>query len=91
MDTFGCGRRTCLGQQLADDELFLAAGAVCWGFRMRPRRDALTGEEVAIESTATNSNVILEPLAWEMEFVPRQGRVEAMVKEWSYVREKLRL
>jgi hypothetical protein len=91
MHTFGWGRRVCLGPQLADDELFLAAGAVSWGFRIRPRRDVLTGEEVKIDTMATNSNVILEPMPWEMEFVPRDGKVERMVKGWSDVREELRV
>ncbi|KAK0383641.1 hypothetical protein NLU13_9552 [Sarocladium strictum] len=89
MHTFGWGRRVCLGQQLADDELFLAAGAVCWGFRMRPKRNPSTGEEVEIDTMATNSNVILEPLPWQMEFLPRGGRVDAMGKEKGDVREKL--
>lgn len=91
MHTFGWGRRVCLGPQLADDELFLAAGAMCWAFRMEPRKDDLTGESIAIDKMATNSNVILEPLPWEMEFVPREGKAERIVAGYGDVREKLKV
>lgn len=85
MHTFGWGRRTCLGQNLADTELFLAAGAVIWGFELGPKRDAWTGEEVAIDTLSTNSNVILEPKPWEMEILPREGRAGVILDGYKEV------
>ena len=91
MHTFGWGRRACLGPQLADDELFLAAGAVCWAFEMKPRKDVFTGEAVAIDTMSTNSNVILEPTPWEMEFVPREGKAARIMAGYEEVRQRVKV
>ena len=92
MHTFGWGRRTCLGQTLADDELFVAAAAVCWGFDMGPQRCPRTGEEITFDTQATNSNVILEPVPFPMEFKPRsEARAKSMLDQYAAVREHLKV
>ncbi|KAH7318295.1 cytochrome P450 [Stachybotrys elegans] len=91
MHTFGWGRRTCLGKSLADDELFLIAASVCWGFDLSTKKCPHTGEEVPIDSQATNSNVILEPLPFAIDIKPRsEERARLMLGQYSEVREKLR-
>jgi cytochrome P450 len=92
MHTFGWGRRTCLGQNLADDELFVAAAAVCWGFDMATKRCPMTGEEVLFDTQATNSNVILEPEPFPMEFRPRsEERAALILKAYEEVRGSLKV
>lgn len=91
MHTFGWGRRTCLGQTLADDELFVAAAAVCWGFDLGPQTCPVTGDEVLFDSFATNANVILEPTPWPMRIVPRPKKAGVIMGEYLDVRDNLRV
>ncbi|KAK5993541.1 Cytochrome P450 monooxygenase COX1-like protein [Cladobotryum mycophilum] len=92
MHTFGWGRRTCLGQNIADDEMFLIAASVCWGFNMSLKKCPMTGEDITFDTQATNSNVILEPKAWPMEFRPRsQERADTIAKQFAAVRDKLKV
>lgn len=81
MHTFGWGRRTCLGQTIADDELFVAGANVCWGFDLGRKRCPRTGEVVAFDDQATNSNVILEPKPFPIEIRPRSEERAAQILE----------
>lgn len=81
MHSFGWGRRTCLGQHIADDEMFVAGAAVLWAFSMAQKVCPATGENVPIDSQATNSNVILEPLPYEMTFRPRSEQRRGQILE----------
>lgn len=92
MHTFGWGRRTCLGQALADDEMFLTAAAVCWGFDMAPKKCPSTGEDITFDTQATNSNVILECTPFPMEIKPRsEERARLMMDQYASVREGLKV
>lgn len=92
MHTFGWGRRKCLGQTLADDEMFAVAAAVCWGFDLGLRRCPITGKEVKFDSQATNSNVILEPLPFPLEVKPRSAaRAKAMLDQYAAVQGVLQV
>ncbi|KAI6346954.1 hypothetical protein MCOR25_010944 [Pyricularia grisea] len=92
MHTFGWGRRTCLGQNIVDDEMFVFAAAVLWGFDMAQKLDRRTGEPVPIDTQATNSHVILEPLPFEMTFEPRsEARAAGILKGYEEVRSGLRV
>ncbi|KAB5513233.1 cytochrome P450 [Coniochaeta sp. 2T2.1] len=71
MHTFGWGRRTCLGNNIVDDEMFCFGAGVLWAFDMAPKTCPRTGEPVAIDTRATNSHVILEPSPFYMDFKPR--------------------
>lgn len=71
MHTFGWGRRTCLGNNIVDDEMFCFGAGVLWAFDMAPQTCPRTGEPVPIDTQATNSHVILEPSAFRMAFKPR--------------------
>lgn len=92
MHTFGWGRRSCLGQLLVDDEMFVAAAAACWAFDMGPRKCPVTGEDVVFDTQATNANVILEPVPFPMEFRVRgERRAEKILGQYAEVRPLLRV
>lgn len=73
MHTFGWGRRTCLGNNIVDDEMFIFAAGVLWAFNMGPKVCPRTGVPVEIDTMATNSHVILEPSTFFMDFKPRSA------------------
>ncbi|KAJ2900066.1 cytochrome P450 [Zalerion maritima] len=92
MHTFGWGRRTCLGQNMVDDEMFCAAAGVLWAFDMDRKRCQATGKVVEFDDQATNSNVILEPLPFPMEIKPRSDKRAALVLEnYGKVRDGLKV
>ncbi|OLN86936.1 Fumitremorgin C synthase 1 [Colletotrichum chlorophyti] len=92
MHTFGWGRRTCLGQNLVDDEMFVAGASVCWAFDMSLKKCPATGEDVTFDSQATNSNVILEPLPFPMQFNIRSPeRAQTVLEGYNAVRDSLRV
>ena len=91
MHTFGWGRRTCLGQTIVDDEMFVAGAAVCWAFDMSTKKCPATGKDIEFDNQATNSNVILEPLPFPMEFKPRsEKRAQQILAGFDSVRSELR-
>lgn len=74
MHTFGWGRRTCLGQNVVNDETFVFGAAVLWAFKLAPKTCPMTGEPVPIDTQATNSHVILEPLPYQLSIKPRSQK-----------------
>ncbi|KZL87592.1 cytochrome p450 [Colletotrichum incanum] len=92
MHTFGWGRRTCLGQTLVDDEMLIAGASVCWAFDMGLKKCPATGEDVTFDTQATNSNVILEPLPFPMQFKIRSPeKAQRVLEAYNNVRETLRV
>lgn len=92
MHTFGWGRRKCLGQTIADDELFVAGAGVCWGFDLGPKTCPATGKTIKWDTQATNSNVILEPKPWPMEVKVRsEKRAEQILEGYKGVRAELKV
>jgi hypothetical protein len=92
MHTFGWGRRTCLGQTVVDDEMFLAGSGVCWAFDMSLKNCPATGKPITFDSQATNCNVILEPKPFPMDFKPRsEERAKQILENYNEVRDKLRV
>lgn len=91
MHTFGWGRRACLGQSIADEELFLFGACVLWAFTLSPKRCLLTGDKVTFDDQATNSHVILEPTPWSMDIKPRLNRSGIVMEEFEAVRTNLRV
>jgi len=81
MHTFGWGRRTCLGQNIVDDETFVFAAAVLWAFDLGPKVCPRTGETVPIDTQATNSHVILEPSPYQISIRVRSGERGKQVLE----------
>jgi hypothetical protein len=92
MHTFGWGRRTCLGQNIVDDEMFVAGASVCWGFDMGLKKCPSTGKPITFDTQATNSNVILEPLPFPMSFKPRNSdRAKLILEQYDAVRDQLKV
>ncbi|KAH8885324.1 cytochrome P450 [Thozetella sp. PMI_491] len=92
MHSFGWGRRTCLGQNIVDDEMFVFGAAVLWAFKLGPKYCPMTGEQVPIDTQATNSHVILEPLDYQISIEPRSDARAAQVLEGFHkVQKELRL
>ena len=92
MHTFGWGRRTCLGKDIADDETFVFAAGVLWGFNLAQRVCPMTGERIPIDSQATNSHVILEPNDYKADIRPRsEERARQIMEGFAKVRGELRV
>ncbi|KAJ4289940.1 hypothetical protein N0V88_006737 [Collariella sp. IMI 366227] len=92
MHSFGWGRRTCLGQNIVDDETFVFGAAVLWAFKLGPKVCPRTGKEVPIDTQATNSHVILEPNAYQISIHPRsEERGREVLEGYAASREKLRV
>lgn len=89
MSSFGYGQRACLGQTLTQDELLVACGGLLWAFNMRKRVDPVTGLEVDISTTASNSLLIIKPDPFQMAFVPRnETRKAEIVHNWKEADER---
>lgn len=92
MHTFGWGRRTCLGQNLADDETFIVAASVLWGFNLALKKCPSTGKDITFDTQATNSNVILEPTPFPLDIQPRSDeRAKLIMEQFSSVRGELKV
>ncbi|KAI1333204.1 cytochrome P450 [Xylariaceae sp. FL0255] len=92
MHTFGWGRRTCLGQHIVDDEMFVTGAGVLWGFNLNRAKCPKTGKDIDFDSEATNAHVILEPNPFPCEIRPRTPeRAALIIKGYEEIREKLRV
>lgn len=92
MHTFGFGRRACLGQSIADYELFLIGASVAWGFDLSIKKCPVTGEALAFDDQATNSSVILEPKPFPMDFKPRSPeRAKSIMRQYEVIQEELKV
>ncbi len=90
--TFGWGRRTCLGKDIADDEMFVCGAGVCWGFDLGQKICPRTGKAVPIDTQATNSHVILEPLPYQISVKPRsEKRAKQILEGFAAVRDQCRV
>ena len=88
MSSFGFGRRTCLGQSLTQDELLVACGALLWAFNLKKKIDPITGLEIDISLTASNSLLIIKPDPFEMAFEPRSASRKAEIDDnWKMADE----
>ncbi|KAJ6788397.1 hypothetical protein PWT90_07792 [Aphanocladium album] len=92
MHTFGWGRRMCLGQSIADYELFIIGASVAWGFDLSLKKCPLTGEPLPFDDQATNSSVILEPKPFPMDFKPRSTeRAKSIMQQYESIQAELRV
>jgi hypothetical protein len=92
MHTFGWGRRTCLGQNIVDDETFVFGAATLWAFNLAQKTCPLTGQPVPIDTQATNSHVILEPLPYQIDIKIRsEERGKQVLEMYNEVRSKLKV
>ena len=89
ISSFGFGQRSCLGQTLTQDELLVACGGLLWGFNLKKKVDPVTGLEIDISTTASNSLLIIKPDPFQMAFVPRsETRRAEIIQTWQSADEK---
>ncbi|KAI0016429.1 cytochrome P450 [Xylariomycetidae sp. FL0641] len=92
MHTFGFGRRTCLGQHIVDDEMFVTGAGVLWGFNLTQKRCPKTGEPIPFDSEGTNAHVILETLPFPCDFTPRSSdRASHILDQYAKARDGIRV
>lgn len=80
MSSFGWGRRACVGQGLAQDELLLACSTLLWAFNLRNKCDSRSRRLIPISAEKNNSYLIIKPDAFEMEFQPRSHVKEHVIR-----------
>ena len=91
MHTFGWGRRTCLGKDIADDEMFVCGAGVLWAFDLAQKVCPRTGKVIPIDTQATNSHVILEPSPFQISIQPRsEERAGQILDGYAAVRKECR-
>jgi len=91
MHTFGWGRRTCLGQHIVDDEMFVTGAGILWGFNLSQKKCPMTGKVVEFDTEATNSHVILETKPFPCNIEPRsEKRAHQIMAQFAEVQKDLR-
>ena len=84
MTSFGWGQRQCLGQNITQDELIVACGALSWCFNLRHKKDPVNGCDLPVPLDRSNSLLIIKPNPFQMEFEPRsQERKKEALRLWA--------
>lgn len=88
MTSFGWGRRTCLGQDLTEDELLVACGSLCWAFNLTFKVDQ-DGRKIDIPTLKSNSLLIVKPDPFQMAFIPRSNeKIMTIIEQWKAAEAK---
>lgn len=83
--SFGAGRRICSGLHLAENSLFITLAKLLWAFDMRPPLGP-DGKELPMDVSddAYEPGVNTLPKPFKVRFIPRNKKVEEMIKkEWE--------
>jgi len=89
LSSFGWGQRQCLGQNITQDELLVACGALLWGFNMGKKIDQETGFEIEIPHDESTSLFITKPEPFQMAFMPRSEKKKAAITgQWKMAKGK---
>ncbi|KAH9930251.1 cytochrome P450 [Fomitopsis serialis] len=74
--TFGFGRRTCVGQHVADNSLFITTALTLWGFNVTQNASS------PIDPDAFTDEALIFPKPFTVNFTPRiDGLVEILKEE----------
>ncbi|KJZ74418.1 hypothetical protein HIM_06228 [Hirsutella minnesotensis 3608] len=84
-NTFGYGRRACIGQNLAKSHLFLVTARLLWVFRFSHQyRD---GHKVDVDPWATDGCSVTAPKPFEASLQPRSPKHRDLIeREWQAVK-----
>ncbi|KAF9040485.1 cytochrome P450, partial [Hymenopellis radicata] len=69
-NTFGFGRRICVGRYLANNSLFLNMASILWMFNIYPPVNA-DGSPVPLSEDTINEGLVVRPLPYDHIFQPR--------------------
>ncbi|KAF9263362.1 cytochrome P450 [Marasmius fiardii PR-910] len=90
---FGWGRRFCVGQQLAENSLFLVLARIIWAFDLQVPRDPKTGNplvpDINDEEATFTTGFVSVPKIYPVAFVPRtEVRKEMVMKAFEQAQEE---
>ncbi|KAF4832014.1 Cytochrome P450 monooxygenase yanC [Colletotrichum tropicale] len=77
--TFGWGRRVCSGQPLAEQGVWFTIVELLWAFRMRSVDEQ--GNDKKLDIFAFNNSPAPRPLPFNVEFTPRSGKIEEIIRQ----------
>lgn len=81
LHAFGFGRRVCTGQHVSTNSMFIIVARLLWTFDFR--HAAENGKRVEIDDMAFTSGFNSRPEPFKVDFVPRSGHVQDVVRrEW---------
>lgn len=92
--TYGAGRRICAGIHLAERIQWRLLARLLWAFNIEPSIDETTGEAIELDTNAYTDGFIIQPLPFQVRFVPRSEKhvqvirndfksVEGFLKQWE--------
>ncbi|KAJ3810819.1 cytochrome P450 [Lentinula aff. lateritia] len=79
-NTFGFGRRICVGRYLANNSLFLNMASILWLFAIRPPVND-DGSPVKLTEETINEGLVVRPNHYDYIFKPRFAEAPKIVEE----------
>ncbi|KFZ18300.1 hypothetical protein V501_01292 [Pseudogymnoascus sp. VKM F-4519 (FW-2642)] len=80
---FGYGRRTCMGVDIVNHELFLVCGAIAWAFNLRKKIDE-NGQEIPLNDMEYSNLLISKPAKFSFDLTLRdEMKGESIVAMWE--------
>ncbi|KAJ3558860.1 hypothetical protein NM688_g677 [Phlebia brevispora] len=77
--TYSCGRRACVGKDLANQALFMDIAAILWAFNIEKATDE-KGEAISSSSTDfVEEGVLIRPAPFKCSFTPRSPEVSTLI------------
>jgi hypothetical protein len=85
---FGYGRRTCMGVDIVNHELFLVCGAIAWAFNIRRKVDA-TGKEIEVPDLDYSNLLISKPAIFSFDLTIRdEAKKQTVIDMWEAVEKE---
>jgi hypothetical protein len=82
--TFGFGRRSCLGKQMAQNSLFIVIARILWAYNIS--HCYVNGKKVSVDSLDTAQTIINGPSPFEASFSIRSPAHQRIVEQgWESI------
>ncbi|KAF7355868.1 Cytochrome P450 [Mycena venus] len=78
-NTFGFGRRSCVGRHLANDSLFIDCANILWALTVEPFRDHNGAPIIPSLDESINNGIVVRPPPFRCSFKPRFPGVTGIV------------
>ncbi|KAG7098797.1 hypothetical protein E1B28_000702 [Marasmius oreades] len=90
---FGWGRRFCVGQNVAQDSLFLVLARIIWAFDLQVPRDPTSGNplvpDINDEEATFTTGFVSVPKIYPVAFVPRtEEKAKMIIKSFEQAQEE---